>query len=205
MNTEPLLKKAMDRIQAASLHSDVAEIERISRIAKRLKEIEMQTKSIDIELTELGSALDIPITPGNATLSSMPDPSLFEKLTKKGELEVIVDWVACGVSRPKTVLAEYKASGTLVAFLAEINTVLGLKALVRLTQLKVNRGPLISGNPQVDFRNEKRGTPYAYHQIPGTSLFVLTHSSTDEKLEIIRNVWRTLGLPPAGLSVRRAA
>src|ERR1017187_2083465 len=98
MNTEPLLKKALDRIQAASLHSDVAEIERISRIAKRLKEIEMQTKSIDIELTELGSALDIPITPGNATLSSMPDPSLFEKLTKKGELEVIVDWVACGVS-----------------------------------------------------------------------------------------------------------
>jgi hypothetical protein len=205
MNTSILLKKAMDRIQAASQQSDVAEIERLSKIAKRLKEIDVHLTAIDAEMTALDASLDSP----PKTVQSPVNPTDFSARSlaseRRGEMEVVIDWPACGVSRPKAILSEYKASETLVSFIAEVNAALGSDALRKLTQLQVNRGPLLSENPSADFLNGKRGTEYAHHQVPGTRYHVLTHSSTQEKRDAIRQAWRTLGLQPGGLSITSVA
>ena len=204
MTPETLLQKAMDRIQAASRRVDVAEIDRMSRIAKRLNEITLHVNAINAELIELESALDAPISSDHRPAPNAL-PIRFEAATRRGEVEIVVDWPACGLPRPRAVVSEPKASDTLVAFISELNAALGPDSLRKLTQLQVSRGPLLSENPAVDFLNSKRGTQYAHHQVPGTAFFVLTHSSTDEKLEVIREAWRALGLPPGGLSAKRVA
>ena len=204
MTPETLLQKAMDRIQAASRRADVAEIDRMSRIAKRLNEIALHLNALNAELIELGSALDAPVS-GDHLSAPNPLPIRFEAPARSGEVEIIMDWPACGLPRPRVAVSEPKASDTLVAFISELNTTLGPDSLRKLTQLKVSRGPLLSENPAADFLNSKRGTQYAHQQVPGTPFFVLTHSSTDEKLEVIRAAWRALGLPHGGLSVKRVA
>jgi hypothetical protein len=205
MNPVTALKKAMEGIQAASLHSNVTEIERLSRIAKRIKEIELHMKSLAAEMIDLDAAISAP--PSNGSFPQLPITSVSSSpmLSPKGEIEITVDWAACGMARPKALVSERKASETLVAFITELGAALGSEALRSLTRLQVNRGPLLSEKPSVDFLNAKRGVEYAHHPIPGTPFHVITHSSTDEKIDSIRQAWRTLGLPPGGLSVNRAA
>ena len=205
MDTSLPLKKTMVRIQAASQQSNVPEIERLSRIAKRLKEIEIHQNALDSEIGVLDASLDSPIQPIQTQLAHTGLSSHPPTHGPKGELEVIIDWPACGVSRPKAVVSEYKASETLVSFMAEVNATLGPDALLKLTQLRVNRGPLVSENPTTDFVNSKRGTEYAHHQVPGSRFHVLTHSSTQEKRNAIRLAWKTLGLQPGGLSFTQVA
>ena len=193
----------MDRIQAASRRADVAEIDRMSRIAKRLNEIALHVKSLNAELVESGSALDAP-TSGEQPAGPNALPFRLEAPIRRGELEIVVDWPACGLPRPKALVSEPKASDTLVAFIAELKEALGLDSLRKLAQLQVSRGPLLSENPAKDFLNSKRGTQYAHQQIPGTSFFVLTHSSTDEKLEVVR-AGVALTRPSAGRTFGKTA
>ena len=205
MNAITVLKKTMEGIQAASLHSNVTEIERLSRIAKRLKEIELHMNSLTAEIADLDAAIGAPASNGVLPLSPITPAIRQPVLSPKGEIEIVVDWAACGIARPKALVSERKASETLVAFIAELSAALGADALRPLTQLQVNRGPLLSEKPAADFVNSKRGVEYAHHPIPGTPFHVITHSSTDEKIDAIRQAWRTLGLPPGGLTVNRAA
>lgn len=205
MTPEALLRKTMEQIQSASQRSDVTEIERLSIIAKRAKEIDLHFKSLNAELAELFSALE---RPGDTSQLLEDRGHRFQQpfiAGRKGELEAVLDWAACGITRPRAIVCEPKASETLVAFIAELVAAKGPGVLDALAQLRVNRGPLVSSNPDVDYRNSKSGQPYQHQAIPGTRFHVLTHSSTDEKLDIIRTAWRALGLPPGGLSVRRAA
>ena len=204
MTTETVLKKAMEGIQSASIHSNVSEIERLSRIAKRVKEIELHVNSLSAELSDLDAAISGGTSSGVSSRPPLTPLGNLPALSPKGEIEITVDWAACGVVRPKALVSERKASETLVAFITELGAALGSDALRRLTRLQVNRGPLLSENPSVDFVNAKRGVKYAHHPIPGTPFHVITHSSTDEKIDAIRQSWRTLGLPPGGLSVNRA-
>lgn len=195
----------MEGIQAASLHSNVTEIERLSRIAKRIKEIELHMTSLTAELVDLDAAIGAPPRNGSSSQPPLTPVSSPSTHSPKGELEIVIDWAACGVTRPKALVSERKASETLVSFITELGAGLGPEALRALTRLQVNRGPLLSEQPSVDFLNAKRGVEYAHHRIPGTPFHVITHSSTDEKIDAVRQAWRTLGLPPGGLSVSRAA
>ncbi|HVW21478.1 MAG TPA: hypothetical protein VHC86_09705 [Opitutaceae bacterium] len=194
----------MKLIQEASRRADVSEIERLSRIAKRAKEIDLHLTSLTTELTDLNAAVDRgadSIQPHAPAAQSFP----FEPSGRRGELQATLDWAACGIARPRAVVCEAKASETLVAFVAELVAARGPETLERLAQVRVNRGPLVSAKPEVDYRNSKSGLTYQHQQLPGTQFYVLTHSSTDEKLDNIRTAWRALGLPPGGLSVHRAA
>lgn len=205
MNAATILKKAMEGIQAASVRSNVTEIERLSRIAKRVKEIELHMSSLTAELNDLDAAISGAASKG--VVRDYPNILLSRPLllSGKGEIEIAIDWAACGVSRSKALVSERKASETLVAFITELGDALGSDALRALTRLRVSRGPLLSEKPSVDFLNAKRGVEYAHHPIPGTPFHVITHSSTDEKIDAIRQAWHTLGLPPGGLAVNRAA
>jgi len=121
----------------------------------------------------------------------------------RGDVAIEVDWAMCGKSRPKVKISESKMSETLVAYVVELKEALGAEVLTKLTSFKVSRGPLVSQRPATDFINRSTGQLYAHHQVEGTSFHVLTHSSTPEKFDAIRESWRFLGLPEAALSLRR--
>jgi hypothetical protein len=64
----------------------------------------------------------------------------------------------------------------------------------KLSFIRTGRGPLISRNPQLDFVNKVSGASYTYHRIAQSPWFVITHSSTQEKIDHIREALGIMGL-----------
>ena len=60
-----------------------------------------------------------------------------------------------------------------------------------LTSNPVIRFPL-SANPEVDFVNEASGKSYSHKKIPGTDLYLCTHSDTPQKVKKLRELVATL-------------
>ena len=77
----------------------------------------------------------------------------------------------------------------------------GMRGLEKLMGLQVSRGPLVSPDPRKDYLNSRKGDIYTHHRIPGTSLYVLTHSDNEQKVKDIRSALRLLGLPDTAFNV----
>jgi len=70
----------------------------------------------------------------------------------------------------------------------------------KLSFIKTGRGPLISRNPQLDFVNKVSGASYTYHQIARFPWFVVTHSSTQEKVDHMRAALGRMGLSDSAVN-----
>ena len=105
---------------------------------------------------------------------------------------VTIDWNETGRSIPREIIANSVAAETMVRFIGRLITVLGDEAAIKLSQLRISRGPLLTRNPKKDFLikkdflNSAKGNLYAHKQVPGTTYYVLTHSATKEKVEQMR-------------------
>jgi hypothetical protein len=194
----PLLKWIMGKIGEASLKHDVSDLERLTKAAKRVQELEAKRAEADAELANLERALKT--SPNSA--KHQPE-RLDDYLADRNTLHITIDWRAAGVKRDPVVIHEKKASKALVRFLAEIQATLGDAALERLSSLKISRGPLVSRSPKVDFINHGNGSTYMHHQIGHTAFFVITHSGTTEKIDAINSAARMLELGEA-VKVQRA-
>ena len=117
----------------------------------------------------------------------------FEKYPKprgkseRTRMKVKIKWEVAGKNLQPEVIDEGTAAGTLAKVIERLANVYGQSALERLSTLQVSRGPLVTRNP-----NRK----YQHRRVMG--YFVLTHSATPEKLEIMRKICSHLSLP-AGL------
>lgn len=204
MNSDVILSQLMQSIQAATVRVDVTEITRLSQLARRVQEIRNQMNSLGEELEKIQAAIQKNEQAGSAAshpIGVQEDPVITPAI--KGDVVVELDWALCGINRPKAKISESRMSETLVGYVAELKAALGADALEKLASFKISRGPLISKRPAVDFNNRSTGLPYAHHQLEGTGYHVLTHSSTAEKVDAIRESWRFLGLPEGALSLRR--
>jgi hypothetical protein len=118
-------------------------------------------------------------------------------------LRITINWAAIVANRQRAVIQEIKVSETLIEFFAELHRTLGADALNKAATLRVSRGPIITQHPAKDYVNRSNGSLYTHHPIPGTSFYVITHSSTPEKIAAIQEVARILGIPPGTISVER--
>ena len=98
-------------------------------------------------------------------------------------------------------ICERTATDTVVALMERVMTLFGLSGLEKLMSLQVSRGPLVSRDPRKDYLNASTGNLYAHHRIPGTSLYVLTHSDTQQKIKDISAALQRLGLPERAFRV----
>lgn len=185
----------MKKISAASIRQDVADLETLTKIAKRVQELETTQSAITDELRQLAEALTREPTSQDNALSTN------EPLRRNG-IRVTLDWPGAGIHREKVLIEERKGSMTLVSFLAEIYAALGDNALSKVASLRISRGPLISKQPEEDFINRSSGAIYAHHRIPQTSYFVITHSGTTEKIDAIHSVAKLLNLQDIVRAVR---
>ncbi len=111
----------------------------------------------------------------------------FYKHRKKSErtrIKVKIKWIIAGKNLSHEVIDERTAAGTMAKVIERLADVYGQSVLERLSTLQVNRGPLVTRNP-----NRK----YQHRRVMG--YFVLTHSSTSEKSEIMRRISSHLSLP----------
>jgi len=98
-------------------------------------------------------------------------------------------------------ICERTSADTLVVLMERILANFGRGALEKLTTLQVCRGPLVTRDPQHDYLNPKKGDLYTHHRIPGTDMYVLTHSDNKQKVKDIRSALRMLGLPDGAFTV----
>ena len=107
--------------------------------------------------------------------------------SERNKIEVTIKWAIAGKNLPLEVIDEGTAAGTLAKVIERLANVYGQSVLERLSTLRVGRGLLVTRNP-----NQR----YQHRRVMG--YFVLIHSSTPEKLEIVKKISSHLSLP-AGL------
>lgn len=212
MKAELLLKQAMEKISEATTGFHLREISRLSKIAERAKEILTTQRRLDDELDALTKELNHTSHAPNTPSDSSPEPTRIEPVgigrsytdspLLLGPIAIAIDWSAVGKTLPKQTICERKASDTLRAFFEAIHEQFGSETLSRLVAVRANRAPLLSQRPETEFLNPRQGVCYQHQQIGSTGWYVLTHSSTPEKLEIIRQVARALRFPPGAVDVR---
>jgi hypothetical protein len=177
--------------EAISAH-DFSRVERIARIAARVKELDAERAALVAELhaPEANGSFSAP-----ANLSQTSSP--MERSSARGGLQVQLR-----LPQKKTIFVnERTASDTVVAVMERLLPIVKYSGLEELTSVRVSRGPLISKCPDRDFRNAKTGTLYAHHRIPGTDLYVLTHSSTAEKVADLKTAFAKLGMPESAFQI----
>ena len=184
---------------------DVDEVVRLSSLAERAREIARTEAALEAELSAIDAAADNKheVQPGTSgdTGSLQNGFALSKGNGKRQHLAVTVDWPKLGIPRPILTIRERFATDTLVHFVSQLQSALGNTVLERLTTLRVSRGPLVSSDPAKDYRNPRRGNLYTHHRIDNTKYFVLTNNSNSEKVAIIRDVVRHLGLNPSTVRV----
>lgn len=173
-------------------------------MAERVSEIQATQHKLEQELeslaTELNQPPPSPSAPIAASLSS--DAARHADIPYLlGPLAITIDWTAIGKSHLKQIICERKASNTLRTFFEVILDRFGSETLGRLVAIRANRAPLLSRQPQTEFLNVKQGVCYQHQQIGASGWHVLTHSSTSEKMAIIRQVARALRFPSGGITV----
>jgi hypothetical protein len=111
----------------------------------------------------------------------------------QSSMAVVIRWDLLGRGERESIRAS-TAAATLVHIVARLHKVMGDDTLTKLANFRVSRGPLISRNPEKDYGYGKKGKVYGNHQLPGTDYFVLTHSSTDQKIKDIKKLLGHLNL-----------
>lgn len=215
MTSDAILQKVMKQIAAASASSRISEISRLTKLAERVSEIQKTQQNLAAELSLIESALgrspsststrsdslaSASSVRGNNLNAQIHPPEKTQPLL--GPLAIDIDWEAAGKPHSKQIICERKASDTLRAFFESIRAQFGDVALEKLSVLHVNRAPPLSRRPEVEFLNRKRGIPYQHQRLGGSDWHVLTHSSTPEKIDLIRQVARSLGFPPGAITAR---
>jgi len=89
------------------------------------------------------------------------------------------------------------------AFVSRVVQAMGPEALIKLEQVRINRGPLISKTPARDFLNQAKGDLYSHKRIRGTDYYILTHSETSQKVDDLKKVCRVLGFAPESVHIEQ--
>jgi hypothetical protein len=111
-------------------------------------------------------------------------------------IRILVRWSEL-IDRPHAdeVFLTDSAAQTQAEFLGALIRMWGPSMARRLTETPVSRRYPLTENPEVDFLNPVRGTPYPHKRVPNTSLYILTNTSNREKCDDIRRLIRQLGFP----------
>lgn len=126
----------------------------------------------------------------NSSEDSDEDSDSPNDLTR-GKISIDINWSELGVSKPLETIKENNDSNTVVKFCEVLISHFGADMETNLTSVPVIRFPL-SVNPEIDFVNENSGKVYPNTKIPGTDLYVCTHSDTPQKIKKLRELVTTL-------------
>ena len=109
-------------------------------------------------------------------------------------ISVEIDFPALGYKAPAQKIAEAHASDTLRKTLEVLVQTIGPDALKKLANMRDGRRPVISENPERDFRIGESDKIYQNQRISGTNFFVLTNVDNTQKIKLLKEVATTLGL-----------
>lgn len=196
---DDLLKKIRQAITKAASESAFAEAARLAELGKRAERVSVALQELNLELAEITDQLrhsefsdETPEAPRHSTNPSPMPPGVHEA---NAPLSVAVNWITREGSRTPEVISDEKASRTLRRFLERILNIHGPQQIAELAVIRTGRGPLVSQSPRRDFVNSQRpGVTYSHKQIGVSGWYVITQSSTKEKVRHLREVIERLKL-----------
>jgi uncharacterized protein with ParB-like and HNH nuclease domain len=111
-----------------------------------------------------------------------------------GKLSIKIDWSTKEQQLPAEEIIGDSDAEKMVSFIKRLAEVFGAEIFSKLERLRISRGPIISSDPSSDFVNQRRGTLFGHHPIPGTGYYVLTHSDRKQKVRDLQRMVNYLGL-----------
>ncbi len=194
------------RIADATAKQDFDEAARLAQIASQLKKLDEQKNHLLAAVQPNSHSQPEQFTRSTQPtlpLAPLSNGSHVQRLTTQSRTSsrggLTVELTTKGGAPIR--ICERTSSDTLVVLMERILTHFGMPGLEKLMGLHVSRGPLVSRNPQRDYLNARTGVLYSHHRIPGTDLYVLTHSDNQQKVKDIRSALRMLGLPDGAFRV----
>ncbi len=202
--TNNALENVMSKIAIAARDGNLSEVERLTPIATRLRQLMDHRQSLEEEEKDLAERVSLStfqpldVRPTGLYEAAGTNHRTTRRATRGG-LCVEMDLPHSGKVRQE----ENTAAETMVAVMERLLAEFGIENLAKLQNLRTGRGPLLSRRPSVDFLNPKKGDLYAHHRVPGTDFYVLTHSATPEKVEHLEQALKLMGLQPTKFRVFR--
>lgn len=108
---------------------------------------------------------------------------------------ITIHWRLAGHDLEDETIDEGKGADTLAHYLERLVAVLGGDILPVIQRIRMGGSGLVSQSPHSDFVNPATGELYGFKNIGGTTWFVKTQSSTNQKDEQIHQIKTLLGLP----------
>lgn len=117
-------------------------------------------------------------------------------------LAVEIDYPALGVRRPAETISGPKASDTMRKVMESLVAAYGDGVIGKIAKMRDGRRPLVSSDPDSDFRIGDSEKIYQNQEIGSTGAFVLTSTDSEQKVRDLREVAGTLGIPAEHFRIR---
>jgi hypothetical protein len=183
----------------------------LSPLLSRVQELQKRNSEIERELSEI--ELILKATKGKSSSQKVaeivpPFTAGFdeEERTERGRpqtLKIRINWKANKYNKDAEEICENTAAASMAIFFSRVLQELGPDTLPKLERIRINRGPLVSKSPAKDFVNQAQGKLYGHKKIRGTDYYILTHSSTLQKVEDLNRVCRVLGFAPGSVQIEQ--
>jgi len=198
---EGLHQETMAIIKGLASKGDAANISRVATTASKIKLLQEQLLRIEddvprIEETIAGHKLLLHAQQPPFTPPEVPPEQDGKNSRKKIRIEIV--WARLGKPGDREIICEHKSSDTMTKFVARLYQEFGDEVLEKLSAFRINRGPMLSKNPKVDFRNKTQGKTYGHQKLADSGYYILTHSGVSEKLQDLEKACRSCLRLPSG-------
>ena len=192
-----LIDEVSEQIKMRTATADFETVAKLAKMAATLQGLLEEAGRIEVSLELIEQ--DFSEFRGNAIASSTPmevsqsfpnGPLSGPVTADTVPITVVVRWSNERQER----IACSTAAATMRELLERALVHLPVEDFEKLSLVRTGRGPLISRSPQTDFVNKVSGGSYTYHQLARSPWFVITHSSTQEKIDHMRAALGIIGL-----------
>ena len=201
-----LSKRVMKLIPQYVLQGDTTAIARLTTAAKEIKALQMILGQLEDGLSRNQELLDhytrdfSPVLTAPSRRRNTPG-SVRQPAEQR--LRIEIDWGrAAKGAGGREVICENMAADTLAKLVLRLSEELGRNTLAKLSRLQIKRGPMVSINPGQDFVNRADQSNYAYQAVGDSGYYILTESSTSEKVDDVKRALKELNFPPAAFEVQ---
>jgi hypothetical protein len=194
--------------QYAAKGDDVQAISRLSETATKIKSLQENLVAVEQEANKIENYLNgfSKISKDEPSVNYTTPPINFSEFdyarrSQGKKLHIEIDWQRLQKPGGQEVICEHQASETMTKFIQRLYMVYGTSIFDKLSTFRISRGPIVSKDPNRDFVNRSKGTPYSHQEIRGTGFSVLTHSQTSQKVGDLKEVCRYLNFPTGAVTI----
>lgn len=181
----------------------------LSPLLSKLQQIQKQQTTMSRELDEVEETLKSVNSTGlngshrPTVLNEVDHSTTGARRRERRTLRITIDWRANGRDKDTETIKDYNAARAMTSAFRRVVDELGPEAMQKLARVRVGRGPLLTRDPQVDFKMPN-GKLYGHMPFPTSDYFILTHSDNEQKVRDIEQIChRVLGLKAGSISIEQ--